>query len=97
MVPLVFDMEKCVACRTCEIACSYHHKKLFNPGIASLRIRTIEEWPKISIAHYRDQPSQEMGSHLPCDGCQGESIALCVKYCPVGAIEMKKQGVHPHG
>jgi carbon-monoxide dehydrogenase iron sulfur subunit len=96
MSHLEVDVGKCIGCRTCEIACSYHHKRVFNPKIASLEIRAAEEWPKKSIALYENFPSQEMGRHLPCDDCQGEPIALCAKYCPVGAIQRLNRGVHSH-
>jgi Fe-S-cluster-containing hydrogenase component 2 len=88
------DVHKCIGCRTCEVACSYHHRRVFNPKMASLKVRMSGEWPGISIALYQDLPPQEMENRLPCDYCQGESIALCEKYCPVGAIKLQNGGVH---
>jgi Fe-S-cluster-containing hydrogenase component 2 len=91
---LEVDVNQCIGCRTCEIACSYHHRRAFNPKMASLKIRTVEEGPGILVVLYKDFSLQEMEKRLPCDCCQGESIALCKKYCPVGAIKLQNQGVH---
>jgi carbon-monoxide dehydrogenase iron sulfur subunit len=93
---LQIDLHKCIGCRTCEIACSYHHRKVFNPKMASLKIRVSEESPGISIAFYGDLPLQERENRSPCDDCQGESTALCIKYCPVGAIILQNRGDHFH-
>ena len=87
MSQLEIDVSKCIGCRTCQIACSFHHKKVFDPGIASLEVRETREWPKVSITLYRDLARRNMGNHLACDDCAGESIALCAKYCPVEAIK----------
>jgi anaerobic carbon-monoxide dehydrogenase iron sulfur subunit len=91
MSHLKVDLHRCVGCRTCEIACSYHHKRVFDPKIASLEVGEGTEWPAISITFYEGRTAEEMGSHLPCDGCEGEPDALCSKYCPVGAIQMQNQ------
>jgi anaerobic carbon-monoxide dehydrogenase iron sulfur subunit len=92
MVHIRIDADKCVGCRTCEIACSFHHRKVFDPKIGSLEIREAAEWPKISILLYENQAGEATGSHLPCDACEGEPAAICSKYCPVEAIR-----VHAHG
>lgn len=97
MSDLQIDVHKCIGCRTCEIACSYHHRKVFNPKMASLKIRTVEEGPGISIVLYKNLSLREMGKRLPCDYCEGEPIALCEKYCPVGAINLQNWGVRFDG
>jgi Fe-S-cluster-containing hydrogenase component 2 len=65
--------------------------------MASLKIRTVEEGPGISIVLYKNLSLREMGKRLPCDYCEGEPIALCEKYCPVGAINLQNWGVRFDG
>jgi Fe-S-cluster-containing dehydrogenase component len=96
MTYLKVDAEKCVGCRACEIACSYHHKQVFNPRVASLEIRMVEEWPGISVMLYKDMHGEQAKRRFPCDYCKHEQIALCMKYCPVGAISLKDTGVFSH-
>lgn len=96
MVHLEIDANKCTGCRTCQIACSFHHRRVFSPKIASLEIRTGQECQTISISLYKDLLPHETGKHIPCDNCGEESIALCAKYCPVGAIKLENDGVPSH-
>jgi Fe-S-cluster-containing dehydrogenase component len=86
------DAQKCTGCRACEIACSYHHKHVFNPRIASLEIRISEKWPSISVLLYEDMTNENRKKRIPCDFCKNEQIALCMKYCPVGAIKLNDIG-----
>ena len=86
------DTEKCIGCRACEIACSYHHRRVFNPRMASLEIQATEESPYISVVLYEDMSPQQREGRFPCDHCRMESEALCIKYCPVGAIELDRRG-----
>ena len=73
-----FETEKCVGCRSCELACSYHHKKMFWPAISSIEVRRWEKTGRFSIVlHQRDENGRKA-----CDGC-----GLCVEFCPSGAQE----------
>jgi len=76
------DGEKCTGCISCELACSFHHKQVFSRKLASLEVRRSEEDWKISVIHY----FKDENEHLACDYCQGETVPLCVKYCPREAI-----------
>jgi Fe-S-cluster-containing dehydrogenase component len=93
MSRLAIDVSRCTACRTCEIACSFHHRKCFDPEIASLSVQSARELPKVTVRVYDASSPSESGKHLPCDGCSDERIPLCQKYCPVRAIELPGRGV----
>jgi len=40
---LVIDPEKCTGCRICELVCSFHHTKEFNPKRARIAVLRNEE------------------------------------------------------
>jgi Fe-S-cluster-containing hydrogenase component 2 len=74
---VIFDMPTCGGCRTCEMACSFHHKEEFNPAISSIKILDKKNEPGylVSIAEERD------GQSMACDGCKGLDVPLCMEYC----------------
>ena len=72
-----FDMPSCGGCRTCELACSFHHRGEFIPSASSLKILERKEG-----RGYRVLLKEEAdGSGPACDGCDGLEIPLCVEYC----------------
>lgn len=89
MTEIVVDNEKCTGCKTCQIACSFHHKKVFNPKIASLEVRRDEEDGTMYVMLYQELNQQAKATKLACDACIGEPEPFCVKYCPTGAITVK--------
>jgi len=66
------DIEKCVGCRTCEVACSL--KNLGNSNPTRSRIRVI-----------RYERLGEFHNYVPMV-CQQCSTPLCMEACPVKAI-----------
>ena len=76
---VTFETVDCGGCRTCEIACSYHHKKVFGPSISSIEITDRPEKQGFAVSFY----SAKEGKHLSCDKCEGEDEPLCLKYCSV--------------
>ena len=88
MFKLKVNNEKCTGCRACEVACSYHQGKVFNPKLASLHIRRDERVGRMSIILYGDLTQKERQKRFPCDWCVGELEPLCVKYCAPGAITL---------
>ncbi|MFH1490199.1 MAG: hypothetical protein ABII06_14945 [Pseudomonadota bacterium] len=69
------DIQKCYGCRTCELACSFHHEGVFALSLSSIKIS-------------RSNLTGKMGWKIDstCDSCVGEDQPLCVKYCAYGAI-----------
>jgi len=80
-VPDVVYTEKCVGCRSCEIACSYHHQKVFSRTIASIEVKRWEKVGKFGIVLHR----QNEDGHLACDGC-----GFCLGFCPEEARDELK-------
>ena len=69
------DTQKCSGCRTCELACSFHHTAAFAPASSSIRIGRSNETAEMD---WRLEPS--------CDLCAAEPELLCVRYCQYDAI-----------
>ena len=84
MFQIAIDPFRCVACMMCELACSYHHKKYFDPQISSIEIKmTGKEMILTGIVYH-----QKSNTHIACDQCKGESGPLCIKYCEWDAIKI---------
>ena len=80
-MPTVICTEKCVGCRSCEIACSYHHGKIFSRSIASIEVQRWEKEGEFAILLYQ----QTEDERIACDGCK-----FCLKYCPEVACDELK-------
>jgi len=74
---VTFDTQECGGCRTCEIACSYHHRKVFSPSISSIEV--TDRPLGFTVSFY----TADTNGHLACDRCKGEDEPLCLKYCSV--------------
>ncbi len=74
--------DRCTACRICEMACSFHHEGLYRPAVSSIEIRKQADQGRVEILIH----NQGGGLRLGCDGCSGESLPQCIKWCPVEAI-----------
>jgi Fe-S-cluster-containing hydrogenase component 2 len=69
--------DKCFGCRSCELACSFHHQGAFSPGGGS--IRAFKNHETGAIHWQRD---------TTCDLCAGEARPYCVRFCSYQALEM---------
>jgi len=77
--------ERCTGCRTCEIVCAYHHKKVFSREISSVFVRRIERRGEFEVTIYEERKN----GRLPCDVCINEKQPLCVRFCPPGALVLE--------
>jgi Fe-S-cluster-containing hydrogenase component 2 len=74
---VVFDMPSCGGCRTCELACSFHHTQEFIPSVSSLKVLSKEEGPGYQVLLV----AESRGKNIACDGCKGLDVPLCMEYC----------------
>ena len=71
------DMPSCGGCRTCEMACSFHHTGEYNPSVSSIKIQEKE-----SGAGYFVLLIEKSGPEgFACDQCRGLARPLCIKVC----------------
>ena len=78
---ILLNPSKCQGCRICEAACGFHHSdhKEFNPSLSSTH-----------ISRDNDNAIISMSVDSTCDLCDGEEIALCVKYCAYEARGVRR-------
>lgn len=78
----IYDTRSCTGCRTCEMACSFHHARLFRPSVSSIEVTgSAAEGFKISLYQ---SPEKDRAA---CDGCPELEEPLCVMFCPVVAAQ----------
>ena len=73
--PGLENLELCTGCRTCEIACSFHHNKSFDPARSSIQVELDKDTGNISI-----------NFDSTCDGCSNEEELMCSLFCPRGVF-----------
>lgn len=74
---LNIKIERCIGCRSCELACSMENEGVFNPSKS--RINVISFTERLYPLPY----------NIPFT-CKQCIDALCLKACPVGAIFQEK-------
>ncbi len=74
---MIFEMPSCGGCRTCEMACSFHHRGEFIPAISSIKILDKEKGPGYDVF----LAGKSDAEHMACDGCRKLTVPLCVEYC----------------
>jgi Fe-S-cluster-containing dehydrogenase component len=72
-----FNMPSCGGCRTCELACSFHHTGEYNPEKSSFKIVVSQNGSGHDVV-FPEVPSEGM---FPCDGCAGFEIPFCMSVC----------------
>ncbi len=74
---IIFETKNCTGCRACEIACSFHHRKVFSQSLSSIQIHELPRRKGFNLSFFL-KPGE---NHVPCDCCVGLDIPFCVKYC----------------
>ena len=74
---MIVKMSTCGGCRTCEMACSFHHIGEFNPAVSSIKIieKEDESYFFVELLEKADD------TIMACDGCRGLEVPLCMQYC----------------
>jgi len=74
---IAINIEKCLACKSCEIACAVVHSE------SKVLQEAIEESPKpqrmVTV-----EPAGEYGVPIQCRHCEA---GPCIEICPTGAIQ----------
>ena len=70
---------RCTGCKSCEIACSYHHSKKFGLSESSIKI-------------FRNNKNGEIEYFFTksCNLCKNEQIPACVEACYTHALCLKR-------
>jgi Fe-S-cluster-containing hydrogenase component 2 len=101
---LVIDYDKCVGCRTCEMACSIQHEKAISPSQSRI---SIVKWDMegqgipITCAHCESAPCASICpvGAVSRDGSLGRvtidyerciGCRMCIAVCPFGAMAFDK-------
>ncbi len=72
-----FDMPSCGGCRSCELACSFHHTGKFEPSASSLIVIDKEDLRGFKI----ELLESSRGKRYACDECKDLDEPLCLEWC----------------
>lgn len=76
---LDMNTSRCTGCKSCEIACSYHHTKKYSLSNSSIKI-------------FRSNSNGEIEYFFTksCNLCKNEQIPACVEVCYAHALCLKR-------
>ena len=74
------NLEKCCACRSCELGCSFHHQRNFDPSRSSIK-----------VCREDGKGTLEMSVISTCDGCPGDKPPWCVCFCSSGCLQFEEK------
>jgi carbon-monoxide dehydrogenase iron sulfur subunit len=86
MMRIYFDIKKCLACRSCELACAVQHSE--NKDILKILKEETKPVPRRKIGLY----STEQGQVCLTSACSHCESPLCVEACITGALEKTAEG-----
>ena len=84
MKKVVINPKRCSGCRTCEVACAFHHTGQFSRIGGSISVGAEDDLGRAEVVISYER----RGRTSPCDLCAGETKPLCVNYCHRGAIRI---------
>ena len=76
-------LNKCSGCRCCELACSFHHARVFSPALSDIQVLRDNETGVIKWTINRSR----------CDFCLDEEGPLCLEYCAFNALKIREKKV----
>lgn len=75
---MIYPFIDCGGCRTCEIACSYHHLQCFNHNLSGIEI--LEKEDRAGYEIHLVEKCEGLERNI-CDGCAGLDEPACLRYC----------------
>ncbi|MBN1797549.1 MAG: 4Fe-4S dicluster domain-containing protein [Spirochaetales bacterium] len=85
-VRIIFNIAKCLSCRSCELACAVEHSRSKDPLKAHLEKDTPVPRRNISLLEVKEK---KMCFTLTCFNCD---TPLCVESCITGAMTRTGEG-----
>ena len=80
---IIFSNSICTGCRACEVACSFHHERVFASAHSSIFVDREEEKGLFELRIIRE-------GRYACDMCEGEEMPFCIKYCAPKALSVEE-------
>lgn len=74
---MLFKLDGCGGCKTCEIACSFKLTGEFNHQVAGIEIVEKKDAKGYDV-RLLERPE---GNRLACDGCIDLTEPFCLHYC----------------
>ena len=72
-----YNMPSCGGCRSCELACSFHHTGNFEPSVSSLIVIDKEDSHGFTI----ELLDKQRDNRYACDGCKDLDEPICLEWC----------------
>lgn len=72
-----FHLPVCGGCKTCELACSYHHNKAFTYEGGCFELIERDDRNGFTLRIHETAKN----GRPACDGCKGLEQPLCLRYC----------------